>query len=116
MPNDRESRLLADTLFLEILHRAGVERDRRAFLHLVIERETFGFLVHGDDVGLLLHQRLDDGIGVVVAHLVAGGDQVPDFGDGIVLVLAGIGASLDRAGGIELAVFDVHLLDRVGVI
>src|ERR1700716_1795051 len=93
-----------------------MERDRRALLHLVVEREAFGFLVHGDDVGLLLHQRLDDGIGVVVAHLVAGDDQVPDLGDGVVLVLAGIGAGLDGAGGVELAVFGVHLRDRVGVI
>src|ERR1700712_3621864 len=77
--------LASDALFLEIFQRAGMERDRRALLHLIVEREAFGFLVHGDDVGLFLHQRLDDGIGVVVAHLVAGDDQVPDLGNGVVL-------------------------------
>src|SRR3954462_8492255 len=71
-------RLLADTLLLEVFQRARMERDRRALLHLVVERKTLGFLVHGDDVGLLFHQRLDDAIGVLVAHLVAGDDQVPD--------------------------------------
>src|SRR6187431_335259 len=81
-----------DALFLEIFQRAGVERDRGTLLHLVVERKTLGFLVYGDDIGLLLHQRLDDGIGVVVAHLVAGDDQVPDFGYGIVLVGARIRA------------------------
>src|SRR5947209_3424800 len=84
-------------LFLEIFQGAGMERHGGAGLHLVVERETLGFLVHGDDVGLLLHQRLDDGVGVVVAHLVAGDDQVPDLGDGIVLVVAGIRACLDLA-------------------
>src|SRR5205823_1002840 len=69
--------LTADAFFLEIFQRAGMERDWRAVLHLVIERETLGFLVNRDDVGLLLHQRLDDGVGVVIAHLVAGDDQVP---------------------------------------
>ena len=46
-----------------------MERHRRAVLHLVIQREALGFLVHGDDVGLLLHQRLDDVVGVVIAIL-----------------------------------------------
>src|SRR5207253_4013499 len=106
-----DASLTADALLLEIFQRAGMERHRRAILHLVVERKALGLLVHLDDVGLLLHQRLGDDVGVLVTHPVAGDDQVPDFRDVAIGLVAGIGAAFDAALAVELAVFLVHLVN-----
>src|SRR5215468_11409381 len=99
-----DANLASDALLLEIFQRAGMERHRRAILHLVVEREALGLLVHLDDVVLLLDQRLGDGIGLVIAQPAAGDDQIPYFGDVAVGLVAGIGAALDAALAVELAV------------
>src|SRR5215203_5638252 len=67
--------LAADALLLEVAQRARVERDRRLVLLLVLDRERLRLLVHGDELGLLLHQRLDDVVRRVFVHLVPGDED-----------------------------------------
>src|SRR3954469_22893074 len=43
-----------DALFGEVLHRAGVPRDRGRVLLLVLQLDILGLLVHRDDVGLVV--------------------------------------------------------------
>src|SRR3982751_5172008 len=52
-----------DALFGEVLQRPGMERDRRRRRLLALELEVERFLVHRDDVVLLVEDRLDDVVG-----------------------------------------------------
>src|SRR5690349_17735122 len=66
--NDRPSRARRtrsvdlDALLFEILLRARVERNRRA-QRLALELDVLCLFVHGDELGLLVEQRLDDRVG-----------------------------------------------------
>src|SRR5512142_580239 len=56
-----------DALFLEVLLRARMERDRRAD-RLALELDVLRLLVHGDELGLVLEQRLHDRVRHLRAH------------------------------------------------
>src|SRR5215208_8194773 len=55
-----------DALFLEVLQRPRMKRDRRGRGLLVLELEVRRFLVHGDDVVLAVEDGLDDVVGGLV--------------------------------------------------
>src|SRR5688500_20189200 len=57
-----------DAFFGKVLHRAGMEWDRRSGGLLVLELEVLSFLVHVDQVGALVDDGLDDVVGRLLVH------------------------------------------------
>src|SRR4029079_5872890 len=99
-----------------VLHRARMPRDRRIGFDLVFEREVLGLAMHRDEVRLLVEDRLDDVVGVLIRHLGVRDQDIPHDGVLVVRRLPGVSARFDGAPGIEVALLGVHLRGKIGVI
>src|SRR5688572_10938160 len=85
-----------DALLLEVLERTRMPRQRARRGFLVLELEVLRFLVHGDQILLVLEDRLHDVVGGLVTQVLV---RDEDVHDGRLLVVrghAGISRLRDR--------------------
>src|SRR6478735_9213839 len=93
-----------DALFGEVLHRAGMPGNGRGVLLLVLQLEVLGLLVHRHDLRLLVEDGLDDVVGRLLVHGLAGDQDVLHGGLLVVVVHAAVRLLRDRVLHVQVAV------------